>query len=470
MRESLVMVMLAAAVTSLTQGSREPDWNHLEQETLQHFQALLRLDTSSPPGHEHLATDYLKGVFERAGIAVQVFASDQDRPNLVARITGSGRKRPLLLMGHTDVVTVDPKKWSFPPFGAVRDGGYVYGRGSRDDRPHIVAGLMTLLELKRLGLALDRDIIFVAESGEEGTTSVGIDFMVKEHLDQIDAEYCLAEGGQTSRNGGRLQFFGVELIEKVPRSVDLVAHGTSGHGSIPLEDNPVVHLSRAVAVLAAWRTPIRLNDTTRAYFTRLAELSPREEADRYRRVLESTTQAARTADEYFLAHEPRHASMLRTSISPTIISGGYRVNVIPSEARATLDVRMLPDEDPTRFLDEVRKRINDTSVDASYTAVTSPRPSGRAARLDTEAFRAIEAAVARQYQVPTLPLLQTAATDMSQMRAKATECYGISPAEDAEDGPKGFGAHSDQERILERDLYRFVRLEWDVVIALAAAR
>ena len=470
MRAGLVLVTLALASGSLAQRGREPDWNRLDQETLQHFQALLRLDTSNPPGRERLATDYLKGVLERAGIPVQVFASAQERPNLVARIKGSGRRRPLLLMGHTDVVTVDPKKWSFPPFGAARDGGYIYGRGSRDDRPDVVAGLMTLLELKRLGLDLDRDVIFLAESGEEGTTNVGIDFMVKEHGDQIDAEYCLAEGGQTSRIGGRVRFVGVELLEKVPRAIELVAHGTSGHGSIPLEDNAVVHLARAVAALGSWRTPIRLNDTTRAYFTRLAALSSNEEAERYRRVLDFTAPAARTVDEYLLAHEPRHASMLRTSISPTILAGGYRVNVIPSEARATLDVRMLPDEDPDRFLADVRTRINDASVNASYASVASPRPVGRAARIDTEAFRAIEAGVTRQYQVSTLPLLQTGATDMSQMRAKGTECYGISPAEDVEDGPKGFGAHSDQERILEDDLYRFVRLVWDVVNTLAAAR
>ena len=152
---------------------------------MQHFQALLRLDTSNPPGNEKLATDYLQGVFEREGIAARVFALDPNRPNLVARIKGNGSKRPLLLMGHTDVVTVDPKKWTFPPFSATRDGGYVYSRGSLDDKPHVVAGLMILLQLKRLNVPLDRDVIFLAEASEEGSTSgappPGIDFMVNQH-------------------------------------------------------------------------------------------------------------------------------------------------------------------------------------------------------------------------------------------------------------------------------------------------
>ena len=206
MRTFFATLILTMAVAVLAQGLRQPDWTRLEDETLQHFQALLRLDTSNPPGNEKLATDYLKSVLEREGIAFEVFSVAADRPNLVARLKGTGRKRPLLIMGHTDVVTVDPKKWSVPPFGATRDRGWIYGRGSRDDKPHVVAGLMTMLELKRLNIALDRDVIFLAESGEEGTTSVGIDFMVKDHADRIDAEYCLAEGGQTSRTDGRIQF------------------------------------------------------------------------------------------------------------------------------------------------------------------------------------------------------------------------------------------------------------------------
>ena len=139
---------------------------------MQHFQALLRLDTSSPPGNEIRAVEYLEQVLKREGIPYQVFAKDPQRPNLVARIKGNGKKKPILVMGHTDVVTVDPQKWTFPPFGAVRDGGYVYGRGTVDDKDSVVAGLMLMLTLKRTGAALDRDVIFLAESGEEGCARV----------------------------------------------------------------------------------------------------------------------------------------------------------------------------------------------------------------------------------------------------------------------------------------------------------
>jgi acetylornithine deacetylase/succinyl-diaminopimelate desuccinylase-like protein len=446
-----------------------PDWARLNEETLRHFQALLRLDTQNPPGNEHLVTDYVKSVLEKEGIAVQVFASDAKRPNLVARLKGNGSKRPVLYMGHSDVVTVDPSKWVFPPFSATRDGGYVYGRGSLDDRPHVVAGLMTMIALKRLDVPLDRDVIFLVESGEEGTTGVGIAFMTSQHADAIRAEYCLAEGGSTARIGGKVNYAAVEMTEKLPQRIELVATGPSGHGSRPLQGNAIVHLAAAVAAVGRWRAPIRLNQTTTEFFKRLADIMPSPEAARYRALLSPGSASAEAADKYLAEHEPGYASMLRTSISPTVIAGGYRMNVIPSEAKATLDVRMVPDENPDEFLASVTRIINDPAVVARF--INDPgerRPSGKPSRIDSEAFRSIESAAQRNYDTVTVPMMGTGATDMAQVRSIGAECYGIAPAADAEDGPKGFGAHSDQERILESELYRFVRFSYEIVHALAS--
>jgi len=257
------VVATSSVVFAQTQALREPDWKKLEPETLQHFQSLLRLDTTNPPGNETRAVEYLSRVLTAEGIPFQTFALEPSRANLVARLKGNGRKRPILMMGHTDTVTVEPAKWTFPPFSATRDGGYIYGRGSLDDRPHVVAGLMTMIMLKRLNVPLDRDVIFLAESGEEGTTRVGIDFMVDQHFDAIDAEYCVAENAFIQRNEGRIQLAQVATTEKVPRMVELVAHGPSGHASVPLTGNAVARLSRAIAAVTAWQTPVRLNPTTR---------------------------------------------------------------------------------------------------------------------------------------------------------------------------------------------------------------
>ena len=468
LRRLILLSVLSASAATFAQDRREPDWGRLEQETMHHFQALLRLDTSNPPGNEKLATDYLRQVLEREGISVQLFALEPDRPNLVARIKGNGRKQPILLMGHTDVVTVDPKKWMFPPFSATVNDGHVYSRGSLDDRPHVVSGLMTMLLLKRLNVPLDRDVIFLAEAGEEGTSRVGVDFMVNQHYADISAEFCLAEGGGVTRIAGRPAYASVQTMEKLPRPIELTAHGTSGHASRPLINNAVVHLAAAVAVIGAWRAPMRLNETTIEYFKRLANVSSPEEAERYRSILAANSSNGEAADKFFQVNEPGHASMLRTSIAPTIITGGYRVNVIPSEAKATLDVRMLPDEDADRFLQTVRTVINDPAIEVKFSQAVDARPPTRTnARLDTEAFRVIEAALLKHYQTVTLPTLGTGATDMAQVRAKGAQCYGIGPATDREDASKGFGAHSDQERILEGELYRFVHFQWDVVTELA---
>lgn len=461
-------VSLAVAAGASAQAPRQPDWASLEDETLRHFQAMLRLDTTDPPGGEKPVVDYLKQVLEAEGIPVRTFALEEHRPNLVARLKGNGKKRPLLIMGHTDTVNVDPKKWTFPPWSATRDGGWVHSRGSVDDKDNVVAALMVMLTLKRGSVPLERDVIFLAEAGEEGTTRVGIQFMVNQHLPEIEAEYCLAEGGNVTRVGGRVKFASVQTLEKIPRAIELLSRGPAGHGSVPLQTNAVLHLSKAVAAVGAWRPPIDLNETTRVYFQRLADISTPEEAKRYRDVLSPDPRVSGPADDYLAANEPRHASMLRTSVSPNIIQAGYRVNVIPSEAKATLDVRMTPEQDPQQFLETVKKIVGDPAVEVRFTQ-RDVRPGGFA-RLDTEAFKVLQAAVTKHYNATTLPTMSTGATDMAYLRAKGIQCYGIGPALDIEDGPKGFGAHSDQERLLESELHRFVRFHYDAVAELARAR
>jgi acetylornithine deacetylase/succinyl-diaminopimelate desuccinylase-like protein len=470
MRYSLLVLLAATSLTAQTPTA--PDWAKAEDETMRHFQALLRFDTSdppmTPPGGEKPAADYIKQVLDKEGIPAEMFALEANRPNVVARLKGNGSRRPLLLMAHTDVVNVDPKKWTHPPFGATRDGGYVYGRGAVDDKDNVTAVLMALLMLKRQNVPLDRDVIALFESGEEGAVRFGIQYMVENHFSAIESEYCIAEGGGVTRQSGQVKFASVQTLEKIPRAISLTAKGVAGHGSVPLESNSIVRLSDAVAKVGKWAPPIRPNETTAAYFKRLATISTPEEAQRYRDVLSPDPKLATAADAYFRANEPRHASMLRTSASPNIFTAGYRVNVIPSEATATVDVRMLPDEDPQAFLEEVKRVIADPSIEVAF-AARDVRPGGNT-RLNTEAFAALEANITKHYKAITLPTMSTGATDMAYLRAKGIQCYGVGPATDIEDGPKGFGAHSDQERILESELHRFVRFHYDVVVDLARRR
>src|SRR5438270_6476290 len=460
----------ATAAALAAQSPAQPDWPKVEDETMRHYQAVLRLDTRNPPGNEHIVAEYVKGVLDKEGIPAQIVGSDANRQNVFARLKGNGKKRPLLIMGHTDVVTVDDAKWKFPPFSATRDGGYVYGRGTVDDKDNLTGSLMTMLLLKRLKVPLDRDVIFVSESGEEGSTGVGIGYLVKEHFADIDAEYCLAEGGGVTRIGGAVKYATVQTLEKMPRGIELVAHGISGHGSVPLKSNAIVHLAGAVAKIGDWRPEIRFNETTGTYFRKLAAISPPEVAKYYRDVLSTDPKVRAAADEWLFENEPRHSSMLRTSVSPNIFTGGYRSNVIPSEAKATLDVRALPDEDPITFLEQVKKVVNDPAVDVHFTSQNVRPASAFDARLDSEPYKVLEAVAKRVYNTVTLPTMSTGATDMAQLRARGVQCFGIGAAIDMEDGPKGFGMHSDQERLLESELYRFVRYNYEVVVDLARAR
>jgi acetylornithine deacetylase/succinyl-diaminopimelate desuccinylase-like protein len=468
MRRLTLALAAFSAVTLSAQGP-QPDWPKIEKEALEHFQTLVRFNTADPPGGERPAAEYLKQVLDANGIPAQILELEDRRSNVLARLKGSGKKRPLLIMGHLDTVSIDEKKWSFPPFSATRDSGYVYGRGTVDDKDNATGALMAMLTLKRLNVPLDRDVIFLAEAGEEGNSRLGIQFMVNQHYPEIDAEYCLAEGGNVMRENGNVKFASVQTLEKIPHAVELVARGPSGHASVPLKNNAVAHLAEAVSKAAQWRVPIRLNETTRVYFQRLADLSSPEDAKRYRDILSNDPKVSGPADDYFLEREPRHASMIRTSLSPTMIQAGYRINVIPSEVKATLDVRMHPSDNPEEFLAALKKVVNDPAVEVRW-AQRDVRPRTGTARLDFEGFKVVEAMVKKDYDTVTLPTMSTGATDMAYLRAKGMQCYGIGPALDIEDGPKGFGAHSDQERILESELYRFVRFHFDVVAELARSK
>jgi acetylornithine deacetylase/succinyl-diaminopimelate desuccinylase-like protein len=468
MRTRLLSAALLITCLAPRPGAQAKADAAFEAETLAHYQALVRFDTSSPPGNEIRVVKYLEQVLQKEGIPFQVFAKDPQRPNLVARLKGNGKKRPILVMGHTDVVTVDPKKWTHPPFGAVRDGGYIYGRGTVDDKDNLAATLMLMLKLKRENTALDRDVIFLAESGEEGAPEVGAQFMIDNHLGAIDAEFCLAEGGGVVRTGGKISRANVGTTEKEPRAVEIIARGPAGHGSVPSKNNAVTRLSTAIGKVAAWVPPLRVNETTGTYFRKLAAMSPPERAARYRDVLNPDAKVSGPAADWLLENEPQHWSMLHTSLVPTIVGGGYRYNVIPSETKATIDVRLHPDEDQATFLDTVGKVIDDPNVEVRW-ARDRYRPAGTSS-LTTEAFSVIEQQVKAHYDAEVLPTMSTGASDMAQIRSKGINCYGIGPALDTEDAPKGYGAHSDQERILEAELHRFVRFQIDVVMALAASR
>jgi len=256
-----VLAALSASFTLSAAGPYPVDWNQQQAEIFDHYAALIRLDTSNPPGNETKAAEYLKQVFEKEGIPAQIYELEPGRGNVVARLKGNGTKKPLLLMGHLDVVGVQREKWAVDPFAAIRKDGYVYGRGSIDDKDKdkVTSALTVMLLLKRMKVPLDRDVIFLGEAGEEGTTGAGIGFMVDKHWPEIEAEYAITKGGTTGARDGKVRYVQIGTTEKVPRGVRLVAHGRSSHASRPRPDNPVLHLAMAVGAVASNQPPMHLN-------------------------------------------------------------------------------------------------------------------------------------------------------------------------------------------------------------------
>ena len=440
-----------------------PRLGQLRAEILFRYRALVQLDTTA--GHETRAVDYLKQVLESEGIPTQTFALDPNRANLVARLKGNGSRRPLLILAHTDVVGVQREKWPVDPFGAVMKDGYIWGRGTKDDKPVLTANLIAFLMLKRLNIPLDRDVIFLAESGEEAdTTGVGINFMLREHFEDINAEFAMTEGGGASTDGTRVSIVTIGTAEKLPARVKLVANGTAGHGSVPRLDNAVIHLGAAVEKVGRWETPMRLNDTTRTYFEKLAYISTPEKAAAYKGLFSSATVAK--AQQYLREHDPGHYSMLRTSVVPTMLTAGVGANVIPSGAEATLDIRALPDEDIQKFYAEMAKVINDPAVKIVPLPMT--RPPSPVSRLDTEMYKVMERVAKAVYPGATvLPSMSTGASDQAQLRAKGIPSYGIGPASTEADS-LNYPAHGDVERLAESSLYPFVQYVWNVVTEMAA--
>jgi len=463
----LVSCFLVGLVVAAQSRPASPDFTAARDEVARTLSALVKIDTSNPPGNETKAATLIKEMLDTEGIPSELFEAQPGRANLVARLKGSGAKKPILLMGHTDVVGVERDKWTFDPFGGTIKDGYVYGRGSSDDKGMTSACLEVFLLLHRLKVPLQRDVIFLAEGDEEGGGASGINYMVQNHWDKIESEFALNEGGTIHEKDGKAQYVGVATTEKVPRGMTVRAKGTSGHGSMPRLDNPITHLAAAIAKIGNWQPPMRLNETTRAFFQRLAKVSPPEEA-RLFMALEDP-KATEAAQQTLRSTNITYNSMLRTSVVPTIIKGGFRSNVIPADAEATLDVRALPDEDIPKLIETLKQLVNDPAITIERTSgAAAGRPAPPPSGLQTDMFHALESAQAKVFPgVVTVPIMLTGATDSAQLRVKGVQAYGLgSVASDRERG----AVHGNDERLSVEGLGKFVQLMYNAVIDVAAAR
>lgn len=402
----------------------QPDFEDLGMEAAERLGEYIRVRTANPPGNETAGARWLQQVLAREGIRSEIFESSPGRGNLYARLPGTGAKRPIVLLSHIDVVPATDSAWQVPPWSGEVRFGAVWGRGALDMKGTAVVELMTLIALKRRGVPLSRDVILVANADEE-SGSTGAEWFVREKGGLLrNAEYLLNEGGHNRLSAeGRTQYYGIGVTEKVPYWIRISAYGSPGHGSIPRPDNAAARLSRALGRIAAWRPPVRLTPPAERYFKALA---PREPDPRRRAWLADPAAALRdTAGLRFYTSNLYYDAILRNTVSITVLQGSDQTNVIPAEASAELDVRLLPGERPADFVAALRGVIADSLVE-----ITPLRPERQATTspLDGPMLDAIREAVEAMEPgaLITTPML-AGYTDSYYYRALGIGAYGISP-------------------------------------------
>lgn len=447
----LVLASALAADDNIPMGER----------TRVYLTDLIRFDTSNPPGHETRVAEYLKQVADAHAIPNELIGADLKRLNFVARIKGVGHAKPLLLMAHSDVVPADRSQWTVDPFKGELQKGFIYGRGAVDDKGLLAAELAVMVEIKRRNIRLNRDVILLSEADEEAGSS-GIQWLTQNAWAKIDCEFALNEGGfiQETHSGARV--FQAQTAEKIPTRVLLTAHGTAGHGSLPRPDNPIVRLSRALAKLTEADQPLRMNTTTRRYFRELSKLDDYTWLQPLIPRLENPA-TAMTAANQIRAKDPELDAMLRTSVSPTMLRAGMKINVIPNSAEAQVDVRRLPNENREEVLARFRQIINDSAVEVSL-APGQQMPATEPSSLTTLLFKAIEKVAGSHPEDTIIPYMSRGATDGSFLRAKGVAVYGV-PIFTREASESR--AHGNDERISPKNLEDGVELLWQIVLEAA---
>ncbi len=422
---------------------------------------LIRIAAVNPPGSETKSAEYLKRVAEEAGIPCELLGPDGKRLNFVARLSGQSKERPLLLMAHSDVVPADPAQWSTDPFAAELKDGVIFGRGAEDDLSLLAAEMSVLVELKRKNVPLKRDIILLAEADEEAG-STGIQWLIANAWPKIDAEFALNEGGFSQEHPTRTRVFQIQTSEKVPTRIKMTARGTAGHGSLPRPDNPVARLARAITRLLDADQPVRLTTTTRRYLRDFSTLPRYEWLRPLIGKLENAASAA--AANQIRARDPEIDAMLRTTLSPTMLSAGMKINIIPNTAEAQVDVRRVPSETADEVLARFRRIVNDTAIEIS-SAGGQQMPSTEPSAQTTALYRTIEKiALAKYPKALVVPYMMRGATDGAFLREKGMAVYGV-PVFLKQSESR---AHGNDERISVANLSAGTEMLLEIVLAVAA--
>ncbi|MBS2029017.1 MAG: M20/M25/M40 family metallo-hydrolase [Deltaproteobacteria bacterium] len=434
----------------------------LEAEALELFQALLRIDTTNPPGHERAAAELLAESLRKDGLEPQLLEKLPGRTNLVARLKGDGSKPPLLLTGHLDVVAAEDGKWTHPPFGAEIHDGWLWGRGALDMKNMVAMSAMILKALKRSGTPLKRDLIFAAVADEEDGCENGSIFLSNEHADLVKAEFALGEiGGFTLRMGGA-RLYPVQVAHKGMAWIRASVKGTPGHGSLPREDQAVHKLALALARLGHQKLPVHVSKPVRAMIEGIKKVQPltgKIGLSLLTRPLFTEWVLETLFPDKGIARS--FNALLRNTAVATVVKAGYKTNVIPGEAEALIDGRVLPGQSTADLLRELRNVLGDDvdlAVQREMAPLEMPTESALVDAIRTALHEADPAASMLPYVMPGF-------TDGGPFSKLGVLYYGFAPVFFPETPAVSFAElyHGHDERIPVEGFFQGLAVLRDVV-------
>lgn len=437
------------------------DWKAAEKEAVEYFQQYLRIDTTNPPGNETAGAKYLQSLLEKEAIRCAIFEAKPGRGNLYAYIDTGGKKRPLILLNHIDVVPAEKKFWKEDPFSGVLKEGEIWGRGATDTKNLAIAQLMTMLILKRSRMKLNRTVIFLAVADEEAGTGVGAEWITKAHPELVQkAEYLINEGSVIrTLPDGRVSYYGVSPAEKAVCWLELRASGPAGHGAFPpFEPTALQKLVLGINRIMEYHPDTEVVPAVEKFFADISKQQTPALRPKFANIRESLKDPAFAQE---LMKQPSYASILHNTIALTSVSTPIaKVNVIPSEATATLDCRLLPGANPTDFVAKLQGLLEGTGVEIRPISIGESSSSP----INTDLFKAITR-VAGQYDkgaLVTTPLLASS-TDSVYFRKLGITCYGFEPFKLTEDQELG---HAHNERIGVSSFVGGVKRMLDLVLAM----
>ncbi|MCA9801262.1 MAG: M20/M25/M40 family metallo-hydrolase [Cyanobacteria bacterium HKST-UBA02] len=385
----------------------------------------LQVDTTVPPGNEKDGALFLRKVLAEEGIESEVFDTAPNRACLYARLKGNGKKKGIILLNHIDVVPAEPADWKFHPFKGEIHDGEIWGRGALDMKGMGVIELMAMVLLKRSGKELDRDIIFLATPDEEVGGEFGAGWFVKNKPELVkNAEFLLNEGFSIeSDESGKQKYWGVDYAEKSALWLELTTRGEAGHASMPLAGASTNRLVRALNKIDGAGPNFKVLPPVKEYFAKIAMTETGDLKELFKNIESSVEDES---NEKAILSDVLKSSMLRNTISLTVMKAGYKTNVIPAEASAQLDCRLLPGVEKDDFVAFIKKTINDDGVDIKVLEWNKAFPSS----MDTELVECIKAVAAEESSgAPVVPVIVPWFTDSHWFRELGVQAYGFEPVE-----------------------------------------